>query len=129
MILDQLNQIKSGAHYIFIYNDLITFRQIYSYYAKILLEENNELVLLLPYYEITDSVRRHLRENEHACIDVRKYEKEGSLVIIDSVRAYFPSTSIMTFVERLVKHAEKLGKDGVTGLLIWEHSFILIILK
>ena len=80
------------------------------------LEENNELVLLLPYYETTDTVRCHLRENEYACIDVRKYEKEGSLVIIDSVRAYFCSTSIMTFVERLVKHAEKLGKDGVTGI-------------
>jgi hypothetical protein len=37
-------------------------------------------------------------------------------VIIDSVRAYFCSTSIMTFVERLVKHAEKLGKDGVTAI-------------
>ena len=50
-------------------------------------------------------------------------------MIIDSVRAYFRSTSIMTFVERLVKHAEKLGKDGVTGSLIWEHSFNLIIVK
>jgi len=37
-------------------------------------------------------------------------------VIIDSVRAYFCSTSIITFVERLVKHAEKLGKDGLTGI-------------
>jgi hypothetical protein len=115
VILAQLNQIESGAHYILIYDDLITFRQIYSYYTKMQLEENNELVLLLPYYETTDTVRCHLRENEHACIDVRKYEKEGSLAIIDSVRAYFCSTSIMTFVERLVKHAEKLGKDGVTG--------------
>ena len=119
MILAQLNQIESGAHYILIYGDLITFRQIYSYYTKIQLEENNELVLLLPYYETTDTVRCHLRENEHACIDVRKYEKEGSLAIIYSVRAYFCSTSIMTFVERLVKHvkhAEKLGKDSVTGI-------------
>ena len=89
MILAQLNQIESGAHYILIYGDLITFRQIYSYYTKIQLEENNELVLLLPYYETTDTVRCHLRENERACIDVRKYEKEGSLAIIDSVRAYF----------------------------------------
>ena len=86
------------------------------YYAKLQLEENNELVLLLPYYETTDTVRRYLRENEHACIDVRKYEKEVSLVIIDYVRAYFCSTSIITFVERLVKHAEKLGKDGLTGI-------------
>jgi hypothetical protein len=36
----------------------------------------------------------------------------------------------MTFVERLVKHAEKLGKDGVLlELLIWEHSFNLTIVK
>jgi hypothetical protein len=116
VILDQLNQIEFGAHYILIYDDLTTFRQIYLYYAKLQLEENNELVLLLTYYETTDTVRRYLRENEHACIDVRKYEKEGSLVIIDSVRAYFCSTSIITFIERLVKHAEKLGKDGVTGI-------------
>jgi hypothetical protein len=116
VILDQLNQIEFGAHYVLIYDDLTTFRQIYLYYAKLQLEENNELVLLLPYYETTDTVRRYLRENEDACIDVRKYEKEGSLVIIDSIRAYFCSTSIITFVERLVKHAEKLGKDGVTGI-------------
>jgi hypothetical protein len=116
VILDQLNQIEFGAHYVLIYVDLTTFRQTYLYYAKIQLEENNELVLLLPYYETTDTVRRYLRENEDACIDVRKYEKEGSLVIIDSIRAYFCSTAIITFVERLVKHAEKLGKDGVTGI-------------
>lgn len=39
MILAQLNQIESGAHYILIYDDLFTFRQIYSYYTKKQLEE------------------------------------------------------------------------------------------
>ena len=116
MSLDQLNQTEPGAHYIAIYDHLITFRQIYSYYTKIQLEENNELVLLLPHYETTDTVRCSLRGNEYASIDVRKYEKQGSLVIIDSVRAYFCSTSIITFVERLVKHAQKLGKNGVTAI-------------
>jgi hypothetical protein len=116
MSLDQLNQTEPGAHYIAIYDHLITFRQIYSYYTKIQLEENNELVLLLPHYETTDTVRRSLRGNEYASIDVRKYEKQGFLVIIDSVRAYFCSTSIITFVERLVKHAQKLGKNGVTAI-------------
>lgn len=114
--LDQLNQTERGAHYILIYDHLITFRQIYSYYTKIQLEENNELVLLLPHYETTDTVRRSLRENESTSMDIRKYEKEGLLVIIDSVRAYFCSTSIITFLEKLVKHAEKLGKNGVTGI-------------
>jgi hypothetical protein len=116
VILDQLNQTEPGGHYILIYDHLITFRQIYSYYTKKQLEENNELILLLPYYETTDTVRRSLRENNYARMDVRKYEKEGLLVIIDSLRAYFCSTSIIAFVERLVKHAEKLGKNGVTGI-------------
>ena len=48
--LDQLNQTEPGAHYILIYDHLITFRQIYSYYTKIQLEENNELVY---YFHIT----------------------------------------------------------------------------
>ncbi len=34
------------------------------------LEENNELVLLLPYYETTDIIRCRLQENEPACIDI-----------------------------------------------------------
>jgi hypothetical protein len=114
--LDQLNQTEPGAHYILIYDHLITFRHFYSYYTKIQLEENNELVLLLSHYETTDNVRRNLRRNECASVDVRKYEKEGLLVIIDAVRAYFCSTSIITFFEKLVRHAEKLGKDGVTGI-------------
>ena len=116
VILDQLNQTEPGAHNILIYDNLITFRQIYSYYTKIQLEENNELVLLIPYYETTDAVRCILQENRYASTNVRKYEKQGLLVIIDSVRAYFCSTSIITFVERLVKHAEKIGKNGVTGI-------------
>jgi hypothetical protein len=48
----------------------------------------------LPYYETTDTIRCRLRKMRCLDIDVRKYEKEGSLVIIDSVRAYFCSTSL-----------------------------------
>jgi hypothetical protein len=35
----------------------LTLRAIYSQYTKILLEERNEIVLILPYYETTDMVR------------------------------------------------------------------------
>ena len=79
VILDELNQTEPGGHYILIYDHLIIFRQIYPYYTKKQLEENNELILLLPYYETTDTVRRNLRENNYARMDVRKYEKEGLL--------------------------------------------------
>ena len=53
------------------------------------LEQNHEIVVLIPYYETSDVVRRTLTENG-GNIDLQKYEKkEGSLIIIDSVKAYF----------------------------------------
>ena len=82
---------------------MMTLRQIYSSYIKAQIEDNNEIVLILPYYETTGMVRRILSgENNNGgnIIDLRKYEKEGSFVIIDSVKAYFGSdTDLMSFVE------------------------------
>ena len=36
---------------------MLTIRAIYSLYSRILLEDSNEIVLILPYYETTDMVR------------------------------------------------------------------------
>src|SRR3712207_7809451 len=84
-ILKQLRQAEYGAHYIIVYYDMMTLRQIYTGYIKSQLEYNNELVLILPYYETTETVRSVLSENHISnggnIIDVRKYEKEGSLII------------------------------------------------
>ncbi|HYX56118.1 MAG TPA: MEDS domain-containing protein [Nitrososphaeraceae archaeon] len=119
-VLKQLRQAEFGAHYIIVYHDMVTLRQIYSGYIKAQLEDNNEIVLTLPYYETTEVVRRILSgENNNgiggSIIDVRKYEKEGSLVIIDSVKAYFGSdTDLMSFVEKLAKEAQSSGKNGIS---------------
>jgi hypothetical protein len=98
---------------------MITLRGIYSYYAKMQLEYNNNIVLLLPYYETTEMVRSVLsgenKNNKGSIIDVRKYEKQGSLIIIDSVKAYFGSdTDLMSFLARLVKRAQSSGKNGIS---------------
>jgi hypothetical protein len=98
---------------------MITLRRIYSGYVKAQLEDNNEIVLILPYYETTEMVRSILsgenNNNGGPIIDVRKYEKEGSLVIIDSVKAYFGSDiDLMSFVEKLAKEAQSSGKSGVS---------------
>jgi hypothetical protein len=98
---------------------MITLRDIYSYHAKMQLEYNNEIVLILPYYETTEMVRSVLsgenKNNQGSIIDVRKYEKEGSLMIIDSVKAYFGSdTDLMSFIGRLSKQAQSSGKNGVS---------------
>jgi MEDS: MEthanogen/methylotroph, DcmR Sensory domain len=119
-ILKQLRQAEYGAHYIIVYYDMMTLRQIYTSYIKTQLEYNNELVLILPYYETPEIVRSVLSgenhsSNEGSIIDVRKYEKEGSLMIIDSVEAYFSSdTDLMSFVEKLVKKAQSSGRNGIS---------------
>jgi hypothetical protein len=40
-----------------IYPGLMTIRRAYVQYAKKLLEDNNAIVLILPYYETTEMVR------------------------------------------------------------------------
>jgi hypothetical protein len=125
--INQLRQANYGDHYMVVYPDLTTLREVYSRYIKFQLEENNELVLIIPYYETTDSVRRVLsqkddddygsnnNDNGLPYIDVQKYENEGSLVIIDSAKAYFKlDIGLESFIHQLVKNAESLGKNGIS---------------
>ena len=124
--INQLRQADYRDHYMIVYPDLTTLREIYSRYIKFQLEENNEIVLIIPYYETTDTVRRVLSEkkkNDDAnnndnglpYIDVQKYENKGSLVIIDSAKAYFKlEIGLESFIQQLVKQAESLGKNGVS---------------
>ena len=52
-----------------------------------------------------------------ATIDVKEYETQDSLLIIDSARAYFGSSiDIVSFVKSLVNYADQIGKNGVTVL-------------
>jgi len=108
-----------GVHYLVVYPDMNTLRRIYSYYTKMQLEDNNEIVLIVPYYETTEMVRSVLsgenKNNQSNIIDVRKYEKQGSLMIIDSVKAYFRSDiDLMSFLARLAKQAQSSGKKGIS---------------
>jgi len=50
--------------------------------------------------------------SQMATIDVKEYEKQNSLSIIDSARAYFGSSiDIVSFVKSLVDYADQIGKD------------------
>lgn len=54
--LDSIKESQAGTHYLMVYPDLVTLRAIYLQYTKIQLEYNNEIVLILPYYETSDTV-------------------------------------------------------------------------
>ena len=112
--LSQINQAEYGAHHIIIYPDLLTLRELYSNYIKKQIEENNEMILINPFYETTDSVRQILSKNG---VNVSKYEKEKMLVIIDSPKVYFSQQQPnILFVKSLAKYAKQMGKSCLSIL-------------
>ena len=141
--LDSCKESLPGTHCLMVYPDLMTLRGIYSHYTKMQLEDSNEIVLILPYYETTDMVRLALSGRDdhnhngnnpfgYSGIDASKHEKEGSLIIMDSLKGYFPSEGqggfhnnndspkgdldLMSYLEILLKQAERQKKNGVTVL-------------
>ena len=115
-VSQQLRRSESGAHFLIIYPNLQTFREMYSHYTKSALFEGNEIVVILPFYETVGTVRRILSENG-ANIDVRQYEKEQSLLVMDSVRGYSGSQDgLMPFVKQTVEYATNSSKGGVSVL-------------
>jgi hypothetical protein len=114
--LYQMNEAEYGAHYIIIYPNLATIRQLYTSYIPKQIQENNEIVLLNPFYETTESTRQVLSQR-NPDLDVSKHEKEKSLLIIDSLEGYFGKPSDgMPFKRNLANHAKKIGKNGLSIL-------------
>ena len=130
-ISEHIKQAEDGSHYLLIYPGLSTLREIYSSCIKSEIECSNNIVLILSYYESPDKLRKILSDgfdskntDKDDTIDVRKYEKEGSLVIMDSLKGYFgsdhdygvdsSSNGLMTFIRQLLKSAEHLGKNGIS---------------
>jgi MEDS: MEthanogen/methylotroph, DcmR Sensory domain len=108
--LEHMNRAEYGAHSMIIYPDLVTLRELYSNYIRKQIEENNEIVLINPFYETTDSVRQVL-----SGIDVSKHEKEKSLIIADSLREYLGDQPHMN-LERSLGNYSEMGKNGLSVL-------------
>ena len=62
--LYHMNEAKYGAHYIIIYPNLETMKQLYAGYINKHIQENNEIVLVNPFYETTESIRQVLSLKE-----------------------------------------------------------------
>ncbi len=112
-IIEQLKQAEYGAHYIIVYPDMMTLREIYSHYIKDQIEDKKEIVLILSYYETVDNLMKTLLPTDEISSDLQRYEREGSLIIIDSVKGFFDFDH-PSYVKNLLKQAESLGKNGIS---------------
>jgi hypothetical protein len=114
--LDQINQAEHGAHYMIIYPNLDTSRELYSNYAHKQIKENNEIVLVNPFYETADSVRQVLSEKfNDGTSNVSNYEKEESLMIADALEEYLGDQPLIYVKKGLANYAE-MRKNGVSVL-------------
>ena len=114
--LDHINQSEYGVHYMIIYPNLSTLRELYSNYTHKQIQENNTIVLINPFYETVDSVRQVLSRANQG-MDISKYEKEKTLMIIDSLYEYFEQQpDDVSFKNSLVDYAKQMEKNGLSIL-------------
>jgi hypothetical protein len=113
-ITNNINESGFHEHNMLVYPDLDTFTETYCMYAKIHLQpKHNEIVLIVTQYQTIEKVRHNLQQFG---IDVDKHEKDGSVIIIDSVKGYQSDRDhkgVFMLAQSLVRRAEKEGKGGV----------------
>jgi hypothetical protein len=104
-----------GNHTLILYSDVADFRHLYLNYIKKTLQSLNEMVLMLPYYDTVIDIVNNLRSTG---IDIDKYKKEGSLVIVQSEKAHYSLSQefvgVMIMTKMLLRRLDKLGKAGIT---------------
>ena len=99
-----------GKHNLIAYDDVANFREVYIKACKQRLEEN-EVVIILPYYEMVGSIEQQL---ENVGVDVSYYKRAGSLFIIDAVREFFGAEyDFAKFLKLLDNGAKRAGKSGI----------------
>jgi heme exporter protein D len=109
-VSEELRKSAMGTHALILYPDLLTLRELYSFYVKSALGDS-EIVLILPYLETVGNVKRILSEDSEN-IDVRKYEKNQSLLIMDSLKGYFGlQEGLIPFLIQTAEFAKKSGKS------------------
>jgi len=81
-----------GSHNLIVYSDIRILRRICPVYIKSLLE-NDEIVLILTYYDHPSMIKQMMLLNgdnkQDNALDLEDYIKNGSLVIVDSLMSYF----------------------------------------
>jgi MEDS: MEthanogen/methylotroph, DcmR Sensory domain len=113
-ILKFIKNSNYGDHNLVIYPDLEQFEEFYIECCKDSILDRNEIFVLLTHYQHVSAVRKKMYLL--AGIDTARYEKDGTLVILDSQMAYKPSLEQTVRYNNLMKHAKEHDKNGITLL-------------
>jgi hypothetical protein len=107
--------IEPGSHNLLVYDDLKTFRKIYTRCSRALLPQN-EIVIIATQYETINSVKNNLQLA--GVNDVEGYLNEGTLFIIDAQHGYqgVEAQGIWKFAQSLLTRVKKEGRQGVTWI-------------
>ena len=121
-----ISEYEYGLHCLVIYSDLSMLRRFYSHYIPKQINDKEEIIQIMPFYETEESVRQVLYEGFKGMNtdktkdgDEEEQRKENSLLIVDSLRKYGGQEnieSIWNAIEKLVKYAQRLGKSGVSNM-------------
>jgi len=119
----------SGSHNLLVYSDIRFLRKIYPFYIKSLLD-NNEIVLALTYYDHPSTMRQILldgdKNEKDNSKDIEMYVRNGSLIIVDSLKSYFNSEqrdqiinngdklNFLSLIRILLNHGVKSKRNGIT---------------
>ncbi len=125
---ETISQSEYGLHCLLIYRDLPTLREFYSNYIQKQINDN-EMILIMPFYETENSVREILSNNRGVNLHMVRQE-DKSLIIVDSLRGYHIHGSVESIwknIEERVKYSEELGKKGISilgdaGSFLFEHK-------
>jgi hypothetical protein len=112
-----------GIHSAVMFDEIGKFREFYCEAAKTTLQ-NDEVLMILTYFETADTVKYYLRE---AGVDVDLYGRADSLFVIDSVEQFFGSTveNTLRFIELLNKKARRQGRKGLAVIVDMDAFFHL----
>ena len=105
--------IEPGSHNLLIYDDLRTFREIYSEYSKALLPEN-EIIVIGTQYDVVENVKNTLIRV--GVDDVERHLNQGTLFIVDAQEGYqvAGSRGMWRLAMSLLSRVKKEGRQGVS---------------
>jgi DcmR-like sensory protein len=104
-----------GEHNAIIYPSITAFHRWLIEYCGVSFKTSNEILLILT---SCDSIESLLKALEVIDRNINSRQKDGSLVIRESAKAYFNLANklvdILIMIRMLLQRKTKLGKDGLT---------------